>query len=301
MHLFRLATGAGPAKELRVFRLQDEIQRRHARAVGADTRRLWRAQFKAMVLRAAGQLVFAVGYVAGVLLVVNDAIGGHRSVGDVVLAITLAAQVNQQVAAAVSLLHDLQRIARAHARFEWLEKYVAEREPTAADQPVPRAPQPRHPTSRTSRSAIRAPTGSCSRASTCTCRPARPSPSSARTEPARARSSSCCAASTSPRRADHGRRRGPARHPARRVARAHLRRLPGLRPLRVRRPPDGRRGRSAVPRRPAGGGGGPRPGPRARRDRPPRAMASRRSSASPTRTAPSSPAGSGRSSPSAGR
>ena len=29
-HLFRLATGAGPAKELRVFRLQDEVRRRHA-------------------------------------------------------------------------------------------------------------------------------------------------------------------------------------------------------------------------------------------------------------------------------
>ena len=69
---------------------------------------------------------------AGVLLVVNDAIAGQRSVGDVVLAITLAAQVNQQVAAAVSLLTDLQRIARAHARFEWLERYVAEREPAPA-------------------------------------------------------------------------------------------------------------------------------------------------------------------------
>jgi ATP-binding cassette, subfamily B, bacterial len=55
----------------------------------------------------------------------------------VVLAITLAAQVNQQISAAVSLLHDLQRIARAYARFEWLEKYVAEREPKVVDQPVP--------------------------------------------------------------------------------------------------------------------------------------------------------------------
>ena len=68
---------------------------------------------------------------------VNDAIGGHRSVGDVVLAITLAAQVNQQVAAAVQLLHDLQRIARAYSRLEWLETYIAEREPKLADQPVP--------------------------------------------------------------------------------------------------------------------------------------------------------------------
>jgi ATP-binding cassette subfamily B protein len=137
MHLFRLAAGAGPAKELRVFRLQNEIKRRHAELWEQTTRRLWRAQVKATALRAAGQLVFAGGYVAGVLVVVNDAISGHRSVGDVVLAITLAAQVNQQISAAVSLLHDLQRIARAYARFEWLEKYVAEREPKGVDQPVP--------------------------------------------------------------------------------------------------------------------------------------------------------------------
>jgi ATP-binding cassette subfamily B protein len=137
MHLFRLATGAGPAKELRVFRLQDEIRHRHDELWERTTRRMWRAQLKATALRAAGQLVFAAGYVAGVLIVVSDAIAGHRSVGDVVLAITLAAQVNQQVSAAVSLLHDLQRIARAYARFTWLEDYIAEREPKIADQPVP--------------------------------------------------------------------------------------------------------------------------------------------------------------------
>jgi ATP-binding cassette subfamily B protein len=137
MHLFRLATGAGPAKELRVFRLQQEIRHRHAELWELTTRRLWRAQIKATAYQAAGQLIFAGGYVAGVLIVVNDAISGHRSVGDVVLAITLAAQVNQQVAAAAALLHDLQRIARAYSRFEWLEKYVAEREPTGADRPVP--------------------------------------------------------------------------------------------------------------------------------------------------------------------
>ena len=137
MHLFRLATAAGPAKELRVFRLQDEIRRRHRELWEKTTRRLWRAQLKAMVLRAAGQLVFAAGYVAGVLLVVNDAISGQRTVGDVVLAITLAAQVNQQVAAAVALLTDLQRIGRAHARFTWLERYISEREPAPTDAPVP--------------------------------------------------------------------------------------------------------------------------------------------------------------------
>ncbi len=137
MHLFSLATGAGPAKELRVFRLQSEILRRHAEVWDRVTGLRWRADVKATALRAAGQLIFAGGYVAAVLLVVSDAIGGRRSVGDVVLAITLAAQVNQQVAAAVSLLHDLQRIARAFTRFEELERYVREREPKAADLPAP--------------------------------------------------------------------------------------------------------------------------------------------------------------------
>jgi ATP-binding cassette subfamily B protein len=136
-HFFRLATGAGPAKELRVFRLQDEVRRRHAELWERVTRRLWRAQLEAMALRAIGQLVFAAGYVAGVLIVVNDAISGHRSVGDVVMAITLAAQVNQQVATAVALLHDLQRIARAFTRFEELESDIAAREPRAADLEVP--------------------------------------------------------------------------------------------------------------------------------------------------------------------
>jgi ATP-binding cassette subfamily B protein len=137
MHLFRLATGAGPAKELRVFRLQGEIRRRHRELWERTTRRLWRAQVRATALRTAGQVVFAAGYVAAVLVVVNDAIGGRRSVGDVVLAITLAAQVNQQVSAAVSLLHNLQRVARAYTRFEWLEHYIQEREPQAPDLPTP--------------------------------------------------------------------------------------------------------------------------------------------------------------------
>jgi len=136
MHLFRLATAAGPAKELRVFPPQGEIRRRHAsygrrpRArCGGPKSGLWPCARRAARLRG--------GLRAGVLLVVSDAIGGQRSVGDVVMAITLAAQVNQQVSAAVSLLHDLQRIARAFNRFEWLEAYVAEREPKTADQPVP--------------------------------------------------------------------------------------------------------------------------------------------------------------------
>ncbi len=137
LHLFRLATSAGPAKELRVFRLQGELRARHARLWGETTRRLWRAELRATLLRAGGQLAFAAGYVVAVLIVVSDAIAGHRTVGDVVLAITLSAQVNQQVSAAVGLLTDLQRIAQAFARLDWLEAYVRAHAPSAGDLAVP--------------------------------------------------------------------------------------------------------------------------------------------------------------------
>jgi ATP-binding cassette subfamily B protein len=136
-HLFRLATAAGPAKELRVFGLQDEMKRRIGELWDDTTDRLWKAQLRATLLRATGQLVFAAGYVIGVLVVVNDAIGGQRTVGDVIMAITLAAQVNQQVASAVALLHDLQRIGRAFTRFDELEAYVTSREPRAGDAAIP--------------------------------------------------------------------------------------------------------------------------------------------------------------------
>jgi ATP-binding cassette subfamily B protein len=136
-HLFRLATSAGPAKELRVFRLQAELLGRHRALWDASTATLWRAEVRATLLRGAGQLAFAIGYVAAVLFVVADAIGGRRTVGDVVLAITLSAQVNQQVSTAVTLLNDLQRLAQAFARMDWLERSVGAGAPVVSDQPVP--------------------------------------------------------------------------------------------------------------------------------------------------------------------
>ena len=116
LNLFHLATSARSAGELRVSGVQDELRARHRRLWDEATRGLWRAHLTATWLRAAGQVVFALAYVAGVLLVVRDAIAGRRGVGDVVLVIVLAAQVNQQVATAVTLSQDLQRMAGAYRR-----------------------------------------------------------------------------------------------------------------------------------------------------------------------------------------
>jgi ATP-binding cassette subfamily B protein len=136
-HMFSLATSAGPAKELRLFRLQDEVRRRHRAHWNDASEILGRAEKRASLLRSAGLLVFAFGYVGAVLLVVRDAIAGRSSVGDVVLAITLAAQVNQQVIFAVTMLRELQRMTQAHTRFRWLRDLIAAQQPPAPDTATP--------------------------------------------------------------------------------------------------------------------------------------------------------------------
>jgi ATP-binding cassette, subfamily B, bacterial len=126
-HLFALATDAGPAKELRVCGLTDEVRTRHLRAWDRATQTLWRGEVRASGLRIAGQLVFAFAYVGATLLVVRDAVAGRRSVGDVILVITLAAQVNQQVTSAVTILQQLQRTARTMADLAWVRSVVRPR------------------------------------------------------------------------------------------------------------------------------------------------------------------------------
>lgn len=138
LNLFHLATSARPAGELRVSGVQDELRARHHRLWEKATHGLWRAHLTATWTRAAGQVVFALAYTAGVLLVVRDAIAGRRGVGDVVLVIVLAAQVNQQVATAVTLLQDLQRMAGAYRRLTEAAASVADTDPAPRRSSPPR-------------------------------------------------------------------------------------------------------------------------------------------------------------------
>jgi len=136
-HLFTMATSAQPAKEVRLLRLQTELRVRHAalwRTVGTV---LWRAERRAAVVEALGQLVFGIGYVGAVLLVLSQAIAGHSGVGDVVLVIVLAAQVNQQVTSALELFRKLQRMAQGMTRLRWLRAAVPPGTESGASSAVP--------------------------------------------------------------------------------------------------------------------------------------------------------------------
>jgi len=123
--LFELATSAGPAKELRVFGAAGPIRDRHralARQVNSGTTR---AAVLGGVLGAAGWLVFAGGFVAGIAAVVVRAAYGTATVGEVVLAVTLIQRAQLQVGQAAAAIGQLLTTTRTARRLRWLEDYAA--------------------------------------------------------------------------------------------------------------------------------------------------------------------------------
>jgi ATP-binding cassette, subfamily B, bacterial len=125
LNLFSLSATARYAGELRVFRLGSELRRRHEELWESVSKALLHAYGRAVTLRAGGQLVFGLAYVGAVILTIRGAITGHSTVGDVVLVIILASQVNEQVATSVGLLSDVQLMAGTLGRLERARELAA--------------------------------------------------------------------------------------------------------------------------------------------------------------------------------
>lgn len=123
-HVFRLATDAVSAKEIRACGLTGQMRQRQRDSWDAATALVTKGEDRAALFRVGGQAVFAIAYISATLLVVRRVVAGHGTVGDVVLAISLAAQVNQQVTRAAELLVGLQRTARTQANLAWIRALV---------------------------------------------------------------------------------------------------------------------------------------------------------------------------------
>ena len=138
VHLQSLAWDEAPAKEVRLFGLAPELLRRHA-ATRAEVDRLEdRAALRATLLTAGGWLVFAAGFVGAVGLVAAQALAGRATAGDVVLALTLAAQVNGSVADLAGTVGWAARSLTVADRYLWLTDYARR----AAHPPADPAPAP---------------------------------------------------------------------------------------------------------------------------------------------------------------
>ncbi len=136
-HFFELGTQAGPAKELRIFGLRGRLLAWHReawqRAAGQINRAVWRGA----LLDAGAWLIFAVGFVLALGWVVWLAGRGERSIGDVVLALTLAGQVSMNVRSLVSMVNHVQSILYLAGHLVWLRKFAARGTATTTGQTTP--------------------------------------------------------------------------------------------------------------------------------------------------------------------
>ena len=138
-HLFELATTPGPAKELRIFGLGRELLRRHRQGWAGVDRVKDRASLRGLAITAAGWLVFVTGYALAIFFVVLRAVHGEASVGDVILTVSLAGEVNLQVTQVVGTFAFMAQCLAVARRYLWLVDYAAAaRTPPAGGRaPVP--------------------------------------------------------------------------------------------------------------------------------------------------------------------
>ena len=139
-HLFGLATTASPAKEVRIFGLAAELADRRRREWDNVTDTLARAQLRAGLLRTAGWLPFAGGYLAAVAVALAGAGRGDATAGDVLLVMVLAGQVNGQVAHVLQIANRSATAVRVLGHLFWLEDHA--REAVARATPLEPAPVP---------------------------------------------------------------------------------------------------------------------------------------------------------------
>jgi ATP-binding cassette, subfamily B, bacterial len=123
--LLGLATDPGAGKELRIFGLADEIASRHLRNEHAWRSTLDRESWIGTALTTLSWLLFSAVYMGAVLLVVNRAVRGEATPGDVVLTVAAAAPLGF-MAGFTFFVAQFQRLIASAERFEWLREMADE-------------------------------------------------------------------------------------------------------------------------------------------------------------------------------
>jgi ATP-binding cassette, subfamily B, bacterial len=124
-HLFDLATGAAGGKEIRVSGAGEEIARRQAQAWNEAMRGRYRARIGAGAWQLLGWALFTAGFVAGLALVVHRAAYGDGSVGDIILAITIAVSLRDSIQDTAFRTSEALSGGPLVEPYLWLRDYVA--------------------------------------------------------------------------------------------------------------------------------------------------------------------------------
>ena len=120
-HLFDLATTAAPSKEVRLFRLGEEMMARFHDAHREVRGIHWRVNLRGETIGLVTRLVFLVGYFGAILFVVDRAVQGRATIGDAVLTAVLAGQVLGLVTSSTWLIQFAWRSLATASRYVYLE------------------------------------------------------------------------------------------------------------------------------------------------------------------------------------
>jgi ABC-type multidrug transport system fused ATPase/permease subunit len=124
-HLFNLSTDAATSKELRTAGAGQAAAAMQADAWKDVTHLRVRARVIAAFWQFGGWLVFTAGFLAALILVADRALRGPGTIGDIVLAITVAVSLRQAVQTAVSRTSATADAGRQIEPFLWLREYTA--------------------------------------------------------------------------------------------------------------------------------------------------------------------------------
>jgi ATP-binding cassette, subfamily B, bacterial len=136
--LFRLGADEPGGRELRVLGRRSHVAARHAQEIDISNAIISRARKRGLLGQTAGWAVFGAAFTGALLLIGHDALAHHVAVGQVVLAITLAAQLNGQITTSTSVLNDMSQGLETAERYDWLlaeSRLSQDRRPQA--HPVP--------------------------------------------------------------------------------------------------------------------------------------------------------------------
>lgn len=123
--LFRLATTASSARELRTYGIASSLAARHAQLSEDLRRRTVRAALRSAAWEAAGWALFALGFVGAIVVLVLRAAHGHVSPGQVVMSVSLLRRTQRTVSSSTDTASTLATSTRTARQLLWLSDYVA--------------------------------------------------------------------------------------------------------------------------------------------------------------------------------
>ncbi|MEU7865563.1 ABC transporter ATP-binding protein [Dactylosporangium sp. NPDC049140] len=137
-HLFELLAAPGSNKELALTGAGADLAERATGLWAQVARERSRAQTVMLLARAAGWLVFTIGFAGGLALVIWRAQRHHAGLGDIVLTVTVATNLRAAIQGAVSRITETAGHGRLLEPYLWLKRYAAAQSTRTAGAPVPR-------------------------------------------------------------------------------------------------------------------------------------------------------------------